>query len=216
MALGLGGQSVYIGHMQGKGPGVVELEGVQVSCPRCGSMGSIPNGTYDFVRKGMRLLRDLTPQQSRTLAESLRQFQADPSTEIEVDDALPEDTKAFLLSVFQKADKKFWAGILVGMLAVVLGYLGTKDIVGAIGENRAVATQQFQQLDENDRAVCQELAEIMKAVDANRPVAARTPPARAVPPPTSTAVPAELPNKNDSCWCGSGRKFKRCHLTEAG
>src|SRR5437868_5946626 len=24
-------------------------------------------------------------------------------------------------------------------------------------------------------------------------------------------VPAVLPKANDPCWCGSGRKFKRCH-----
>jgi len=24
--------------------------------------------------------------------------------------------------------------------------------------------------------------------------------------------PAVLPGKNDSCWCGSGLKYKKCHL----
>jgi len=24
--------------------------------------------------------------------------------------------------------------------------------------------------------------------------------------------PAETPGRNDPCWCGSGRKYKKCHL----
>ncbi len=26
--------------------------------------------------------------------------------------------------------------------------------------------------------------------------------------------PAEKPGRNDPCWCGSGRKYKKCHLVE--
>ena len=24
--------------------------------------------------------------------------------------------------------------------------------------------------------------------------------------------PAEKPERNDPCWCGSGKKYKKCHL----
>jgi hypothetical protein len=27
-------------------------------------------------------------------------------------------------------------------------------------------------------------------------------------------VPAAKPGRNDACWCGSGRKYKKCHLPE--
>ncbi|HEY5875242.1 MAG TPA: SEC-C metal-binding domain-containing protein, partial [Ilumatobacteraceae bacterium] len=27
---------------------------------------------------------------------------------------------------------------------------------------------------------------------------------------SQTIAPAVLPNANDACWCGSGRKYKRC------
>ncbi len=37
---------------------------------------------------------------------------------------------------------------------------------------------------------------------------------------TDTAVPAQapatLPKANDACWCGSGRKYKRCHKKSEG
>ena len=26
--------------------------------------------------------------------------------------------------------------------------------------------------------------------------------------------PAEKPERNDPCWCGSGKKYKKCHLPE--
>jgi hypothetical protein len=27
-------------------------------------------------------------------------------------------------------------------------------------------------------------------------------------------APAPLLGRNDACWCGSGEKYKRCHLTD--
>ncbi|MSX77763.1 MAG: type I methionyl aminopeptidase, partial [Actinobacteria bacterium] len=30
-------------------------------------------------------------------------------------------------------------------------------------------------------------------------------------PRTRAKAPAVLPQSNDDCWCGSGRKYKRCH-----
>jgi preprotein translocase subunit SecA len=29
--------------------------------------------------------------------------------------------------------------------------------------------------------------------------------------PTSASAPSKLPGRNEPCWCGSGRKFKKCH-----
>ena len=28
------------------------------------------------------------------------------------------------------------------------------------------------------------------------------------------SVPALRPGRNDDCWCGSGKKYKKCHLPE--
>ncbi len=33
---------------------------------------------------------------------------------------------------------------------------------------------------------------------------------------SQTIAPAVLPNANDACWCGSGRKYKRCHKQVEG
>jgi len=32
---------------------------------------------------------------------------------------------------------------------------------------------------------------------------------------TQTRPPTQLPGPNEQCWCGSGKKFKRCHMTQA-
>jgi preprotein translocase subunit SecA len=29
--------------------------------------------------------------------------------------------------------------------------------------------------------------------------------------PTSSSAPSKLPGRNEPCWCGSGKKFKKCH-----
>ena len=29
-------------------------------------------------------------------------------------------------------------------------------------------------------------------------------------------APAIKPGRNDACWCGSGKKYKKCHLHEDG
>jgi len=27
-------------------------------------------------------------------------------------------------------------------------------------------------------------------------------------------APIDKPGRNESCWCGSGKKYKKCHLSE--
>ncbi|TME34542.1 MAG: hypothetical protein E6I66_01455 [Chloroflexi bacterium] len=29
--------------------------------------------------------------------------------------------------------------------------------------------------------------------------------------PASGTAPSKLPGRNEPCWCGSGKKFKKCH-----
>jgi hypothetical protein len=31
--------------------------------------------------------------------------------------------------------------------------------------------------------------------------------------PSSVKAPAKLPGRNENCWCGSGKKYKTCHLS---
>ncbi len=31
---------------------------------------------------------------------------------------------------------------------------------------------------------------------------------------TEKDLPLQRPGRNDPCWCGSGKKYKKCHLPE--
>ena len=31
---------------------------------------------------------------------------------------------------------------------------------------------------------------------------------------TGETAPAKKPGRNECCWCGSGKKYKKCHLHE--
>ncbi len=44
-----------------------------------------------------------------------------------------------------------------------------------------------------------------------RPRPSRPPSPQATP---ATSPPPERPNRNDPCWCGSGKKYKQCHMRE--
>ena len=43
-----------------------------------------------------------------------------------------------------------------------------------------------------------------QAVRTGRPVPAK--------PTTRQAPPPDKPGRNDPCWCGSGKKYKHCHM----
>jgi uncharacterized protein YecA (UPF0149 family) len=30
--------------------------------------------------------------------------------------------------------------------------------------------------------------------------------------PTADNIPENLPGRNEPCWCGSGKKYKKCHV----
>jgi hypothetical protein len=32
--------------------------------------------------------------------------------------------------------------------------------------------------------------------------------------PAEDSAPEKLPGRNESCWCGSGKKYKKCHIHE--
>ena len=49
-----------------------------------------------------------------------------------------------------------------------------------------------------------------------QPPVSWSPMSHTVSPPGVATPPAVLPQANDPCWCGSGRKYKRCHKRSEG
>lgn len=210
MALGLGGQSLSIEHMQLRGDGTVNMQGVQVSCPHCGSLGRIPDGIYDFVRQGFRLLSRVSQDDAVRLTAVLRRYEQDQSDDDEVVGVAPVEARSFIQGVLARSDKKFWIGILLSLLIFIYQKYDSSATTKAVNDlDRRFETldDQLHQLDENDRALIQQVSEILKELQDER--VGGTP--RSTPPTTSVNPPEVLPNKKEPCWCGSGRPYKRCH-----
>ncbi len=70
----------------------------------------------------------------------------------------------------------------------------------------------FDALDDDDEDLPDELADDLEflELDGER---AWTP---APPPAPATVRAAPKPGRNDPCWCGSGKKYKKCHLDQDG
>jgi tetratricopeptide (TPR) repeat protein len=60
-------------------------------------------------------------------------------------------------------------------------------------------------------ALCREVVPGLDAVPVKGPAMPPTRPKVAVP---ATGRPAHRPGRNDPCWCGSGKKYKKCHLLQ--
>jgi hypothetical protein len=207
IALGVGGGSMYVDELNLHGPGVVEMTGVQHSCPFCGGVGDVPDGIYAFVEQGYSLLRDLSPDQARALVAALRRYVRDEATEEEVSEAAPAAARPFIRSTLKRYDPKFWIPILLTLVLFVAQQRASsqqatrieevvRDAIARSDEHALVAERQMAALRE----------QIDRIVDGRR---SGTP--RAKPTATNLSPPEQLPNKNDPCWCGSGRKFARCH-----
>ncbi len=205
MALGLAGQNVYIDHLEiGDDPGVVEMRGVQVSCPYCHSMGRVPEGVYDYVRQAVRLFRELTPDQARELAETLQRHEVGEAGVAEVEAQTPVAARPLVRDALKREDKRFRIGVLLAILGLLIAAYGivqsgedTRAIGGDIHHSQAATAQEFRRLDENQRELCQVIENMMAAADAEMT--------------TLPTPPPRVPARHEPCWCGSGLKFRSCH-----
>lgn len=210
MALGVGGGSMYVGELNVHGPGVVEMTGVQQSCPYCGGAGEIPDGIYAFLEEGYSLFRDVSAQEARALISALRRYVRDDATEDEVSEAAPERTRPFIQSTLARLDAKYWFGILLTLVLSIVGQTASSEQANRIERDvrEAIArTEEHDAVAQNQIAALRDEIERMVAHRGRAP--GGTP--RAQPPPTTISPPDVLPNRNDPCWCGSGRRFGRCH-----
>ena len=157
MTLGERGQGVYIGHMSDT-LGGVNLQDSMAQCPVCGTMGRIQDGLYDtvlgVVKESVRIFRSLTPEEAATLADALRKHRQDQADEETVVEASPPEAKGWIKQVLSKADKKFWAGILLSVLVAVqsniAGDASTQSIGSVIAGSAHATQQQIEQINKQD------------------------------------------------------------------
>ena len=222
MALGPRGQDVYIGRMRQTAQGEVDLRGSTAKCPVCDNMGQIQDGLYDtvlgVVRESARIFRSLTTEESAALAEVLRQRQQGQVDDAAVVAATPSEAKDWIGKVLKRVDKKFWISILLAVLLAVQSNLSadssTQSIQAEVARSEHSTHQQIGRINRQDeqlRELVQELLNRLGPEEPGKSQVRKPAAAKALPPVATRQPPDTMPTRNAPCWCGSGRRFKRCH-----
>jgi hypothetical protein len=154
-------------------------------CPRCGGMGHIPDGTYNFIGDTIELLSG--PARSRSelqrLTEILQSARARKASieevQGEIRSNLPELSSLADILPTTRSELYAFISIILSILTLILSQL--------------------------DRGTSQKI-EVNQVINQITSVA---------PPPRNLQVPghATVPKvgRNELCSCGSGKKFKKCH-----
>ena len=175
----------------GLGPGVSGLQVVNFKvspCTNCGREGHIPDGTYDTVLGTLRVLlkQPASTQALNNLARILhaaRQAQADQATVADRVEAEAPELEEFARAL-RTLDLKDWKFWLIFLISVIQMLAD----LGAVGpEQEPTSDQQI------ERAM-------QRVLDQHTT------------PTLSPRNPTQRPGRNDPCPCGSGKKYKRCHV----
>lgn len=153
-------------------------------CPKCGSMGSIPNGMYKFINGVLSLLNSDNYSRSDLiyLTNELKKIKDNRSSIDEVALELEENSPKFsqILELLPKnreekrSDLQFWISTII---SVIMLFISIKPSTPSINIEQVINV--MYQVGES-----KEYDYIIKYNDIKR---------------------------NDKCPCGSGLKVKRCH-----
>ncbi len=208
--LGPAGSRIHIGSMTISG-GQVAMEGTEVSCPRCGAMGQVPNGVYNILQEGAAVFRRLSSAETEQIVELLVRLEREerPPLPEDVDTALETvsaEARGFVATLLKGNHWKYWLPLLIAIAAIIVQH---RDANRAIDEAHRDAQEQIRQA----RAEA-EATEDQLHLEISRVVAAIVASAGGgEPPPAQTGVTTDQrkPGRNQPCFCGSGRKLKYCH-----
>jgi hypothetical protein len=201
--IGLPGQSLYIGSMT-LGSDGLQIEGSTATCPRCGNMASIPDGSYKFIRDNIRLIRGLTREDASTTVEVLRQIQAGVDASNELLEGLPEQTRELIAKAQKSENFRF----LISALLALLLYFASTRATGQLTSDDQHLTSEVQQLstevratNEYERCLVEQLGPMIREMNSQSVTGKEQVAQRSI-------------RKTDPCWCGSRRKFQKCHGRE--
>jgi hypothetical protein len=177
----------------GEGARVTSQGNTVGPCPGCGHrFARIPDGTYETVRGTLRmLLRDPASAQSlkglARILQSAWDVQADQAVVADRIEAEAPESADFAQSLrtLNSLDWRWW-------LLFLLTFIQTLASVEVIGPKPETISDQ-------------QIERIMRQVLQEQPTATTT----------SAGTAKAKPGRNDPCPCGSGKKYKRCHLVPA-
>jgi SEC-C motif len=219
-ALGTGGHEVTVGHLRlGR---VVSLEGGTAECPTCGNMGRIQDGLYDIVlgvvRQSEKVFRSFTPEEAVTLVAALRKRQQNQVDDNAVIAAAPPAARKWIEDTLKILIKReilipILISVLIAMFSQYMVDSSTRQIESTTQRSSTSTQEQIKKLDNQVEQLNKLVKGLLRQVEQEdgRPIGSKIPPSRAQPPAASNEPPDTMPNRNAPCWCGSGRKFKRCH-----
>ncbi len=153
-------------------------------CPKCGGMGHIPDGVFNFIGSTIEILSapQRTVEELSRLAQILHDAKSrQQSTEqvaTKIKEELPE-----LSSIADLLPKN--RGELYGFLAVILA-----------------AIQLFTQSPKPSQNITINVSQVIEQTLANAPTEKPKP---------QVSIPSKKVGRNDPCPCGSGIKYKKCH-----
>lgn len=189
-------QSRMLGFSPGAQVQNLQLSGNREPCPTCGAMAATDDGRYDTVRARDGVLRLIKTSLGdlRALQLALEQVQSEgaetarPSIE-----ALPSSVR----TVGERALEKRTAvvGVLIALIALLIAWKANVDAnAGAaqahIDAQRQIAIEQQILQAEREGIPSSEISQIVEAIVTNK---------------------ASKIGRNDSCPCGSDKKYKFCH-----
>ena len=162
-------------------------------CPKCGGMGSIPDGRYDTTHDSIRIMATSAKsiQSLQQLASVLRNVNRPGVTSQAVAAAIQSQAPQFsaLVPVVQRGgfDIKWWLPFIVGVIAVMIMMWDRLDPVEK-GASEAQIREIYRQVIQQTQA-------------------SPSPSMNRVP----LVSPRPSPSRSGPCPCGSGKKYKRCH-----
>lgn len=180
--------------VEGGGAVKVTLENTTVKpCPYCGGTGRVPDGVYELRNNAAHYFGDLNAVELRTLLEIVKDAQRQTldadvvAARIEAE--VPAASPVAGLVRNSGSGLLAWLTLLVAVLTLLRPLVEHRD--------KPLSQQQMEQAFE----------QAMEHVrDESKP---NTTPGLPAGSPPRRSAPA--PRRNDPCWCGSGKKFKRCH-----
>jgi hypothetical protein len=158
-------------------------------CPKCGGMGHVPDGVFNFVGNTIEILS--APERTRAelmrLAEILKEAKERSESKEQVVQRIEKEVPGLAKL----------AGLLPSNRGELYGFLGVVLAAAQLlsqGERSPTAPVTVN--------VTQVIEHVMVPPPAARPPSAKAP-----------AMPqsgAKKPSRNQPCICGSGKKYKRC------
>ena len=202
IALGAGSTATMVGNRLGP-------------CPTCGAMGSIFDGVYSVREVAGHLVTTLRDLSRGDVIGIITELQEARRTRSETQfnaavERLPEQVRSELRAVVDKESAKGrrdvpWA--LCGMMLTILLWMtpgAGKETGLAIDHlGRSAVSAVASVADATDSEISKVVSAAIRAYEDS--LAQPIPKVRSVPKHSKVG-------RNDPCWCGSGKKYKFCHI----